>query len=112
MLLTVATKAENRFLVGAMGHVITFADAGRVDARRWHAPGRPVPSGWIAACGERLLTVPVYMPGVKGGAGDREASTRWCLLRNLRPHRLRFYALTYPFGFSTNFVAEPASNSA
>jgi len=54
----------------------------------------------------------VNMPGVKGGAGDREASTRWCLLRNLRPHRLRFYALTYPFGFSTNFVAEPASNSA
>jgi hypothetical protein len=37
---------------------------------------------------------PVYLPGVT------------------MPHQLRFYALTYPFGFSTNFVAEPASNSA
>ena len=41
--------------------------------------------------------------GVYGGARDRESSG---------PRQLRFYALTYPFGFSTNFVAEPASNSA
>ena len=68
----------------------------------------------VAAYGERLLTVPVYMPGCDGGdaAGDREACTMWRLLRSPRPHQLWFYALTYPFGFSTNFVAEPASNSA
>jgi hypothetical protein len=29
MLLPVAAKAENRFLGGVMGHVLTFADAGR-----------------------------------------------------------------------------------
>jgi hypothetical protein len=43
------------------------------------------------------------------GRGPRRC-TMWCFPRS--PRQLGCYALTYPFGFSTNFVAEPASNSA